>query len=110
MLRCYAANLVGLHVHPPLVSTAPPERPRMSPVARLEAAEGTMLTTARHTHYKLEDDLARRVATLLDGSRDSAALRDALYDHAPPDADLEAAIDASLARLARAGMLLRDEP
>jgi SAM-dependent methyltransferase len=103
LLRCYATNLVRLHVHPPFVSTAPSERPRVSPVARLEAADGTMVTTVRHTHHELDDDLARRVATLLDGSRDRAALLAALQDDA-------AAIDASLSRLAGAGMLLCDEP
>jgi SAM-dependent methyltransferase len=102
LLRCYAANLVRLHVHPPLVSTVAPERPRVSPVARLEAAEGTMLTTVRHTHYELDDDAARRVVTLLDGRRDRAALRTELQAGA-------AAIDAALGRLAGAGMLLPDE-
>jgi hypothetical protein len=98
-------------VHPPLVSTAPPARPRVSPVARLEAAEGTMVTTVRHTHYELDDEVARRVATLLDGSRDRAALVTALQDDpALPNADLAAAVDAALARLAGAGMLLCDEP
>jgi SAM-dependent methyltransferase len=111
LLRCYAANLVRLHVQPPFVSTAPPERPRVSPVARLEAAEGSMLTTVRHTHYELDDDLARRVVTLLDGRRDRASLLIALReDAAQPDGDLGAAVDASLSRLAAAGMLLRDEP
>jgi SAM-dependent methyltransferase len=98
LLRCYATNLVRLHVHPPRVSTAPPERPRVSPVARLEAAEGTMVTTVRHTHLELDDDVARRVATLLDGSRDRADLVEAIGDLA--------AVDAALARLAGAGMLL----
>jgi len=111
LLRCFGANLVRLHVHPPLVSTIAPERPRVSPVARLEAAAGTMLTTVRHTHYQLDDDLGRRVAALLDGTRDRPALLAALQDDgASADDDLAAAIDASLARLAGAGLLLCDEP
>lgn len=111
LLRCFAANLVRLHVHPPLVSTIAPERPRISPYARLEATEGTMLTTVRHTHHQLDDDLERRVAALLDGSRDRPALLAALQDDgAPADDDLAAAIDAALARLARAGLLLCEEP
>lgn len=101
LLRCYAANLVRLHAHPPSVSTTAPDRPRMSPVARLEAAEGTPLTTVRHTHHELDDALARRVATLLDGTRDRAALVAEL------DAD-PMAVEAALARLAQAGLLLGD--
>ena len=98
LLRCYATNLVRLHVDPPMVSTAPPERPSVSPVARLEATEGTMVTTVRHTHLELDDAVVRRVTTLLDGSRDRAALVEAIGD--------PVAVDAALARLADAGMLL----
>ncbi len=98
LLRCYATNLVRLHADPPMVSTVPPERPRVSPVARLEAAEGTMVTTVRHTHLELDDAVVRQVVTLLDGSRDRAALVEAIGD--------PAAVDAALARLAAAGMLL----
>ena len=98
LLRCYATNLVRLHADPPMVSTVPPERPRVSPVARLEAAEGTMVTTVRHTHLELDDAVVRQVVTLLDGSRDRAALVEAIGD--------PAAVDAALARLAGAGMLL----
>jgi SAM-dependent methyltransferase len=106
LLRCYATNLVRLHVHPPFVSTAVPERPLVSPLARLEAAEGTMLTTVRHTHHEVEDDLSRRIATLLDGTRDRAALAAALQDDpALADDDLPAAVDTALARLAAAGLL-----
>ena len=57
-----------------------------------------MVTTVRHTHLELDDDVARQVATLLDGSRDRAALVEAIGD--------PAAVDAALARLAGAGMLL----
>ncbi len=111
LLRCFGANLVRLHVHPPLVSTSPPERPRVSPLARLEAAEGTMVTTVRHTHHELDDELARRVAGLLDGTRNRRALLAALRDDGgPADDDLAAALEASLARLAEAGLLLCDEP
>ncbi|MDQ3675424.1 MAG: methyltransferase regulatory domain-containing protein, partial [Actinomycetota bacterium] len=111
LLRCFGANLVRLHVHPPLVSTIAPERPCVSPVARLEAANGTMLTTVRHTHYQLDDDLGRRIVALLDGTRDRPALLAALQDNgASTDDELAAAIDASLARLAGAGLLLCDEP
>jgi SAM-dependent methyltransferase len=111
LLRCFAANLVRLHVHPPFVSTQPAERPRVSPVTRAEATDGTMLTTVRHTHYELDDDVGRRVAALLDGTRDRAALLAALrHDGAPAHDELAAEIDASLARLAGAGLLLCAEP
>ena len=111
LLRCFAANLVRLHVHPPFVCRQPAERPRVSPVTRAEATDGTMLTTVRHTHYELDDDVGRRVAALLDGTRDRAALLAALQrDGALAHDELAATIDAALARLAGAGLLLCDEP
>jgi len=101
LLRAYAANLVRLHVHPPFVSTAPPERPRVGPVARLEALEGATVTTVRHTHHEL-DDVARRLVPLLDGSRDRAALRSELGMD-------DTAVEAALTGLARAGLLLPED-
>jgi SAM-dependent methyltransferase len=107
LLRCYAANLVRLHVAPPQVSVVAPERPRVSALARLEAVQGEMLTTVRHTGIRLDDDLGRRLVALLDGTRDRAALLDAL---APAGAmardELADGLEHSLTRLARAGLLL----
>ena len=47
--RAYAANLVHLHVWAPPLATAAPERPRASALARLQADEGTRVTTLLHT-------------------------------------------------------------
>ncbi|MBW3653064.1 MAG: class I SAM-dependent methyltransferase [Actinobacteria bacterium] len=107
LLRCFAANLVRLHVHPPAVSVAAPQRPRVSALARLEAEQGEMLTTVRHTPIRLDDELGRRLVTLLDGTRDRAALLDELAPGAAPARDdLAPALEQSLERLARAGLLL----
>jgi SAM-dependent methyltransferase len=109
LLRCYAANLVGLHVDPPVVSRAAPERPRVSPLARLQAGQGELLTTLRHTGLRVDDDLGRRLVALLDGTRDRAALLDELTPAgALTDEELVAGIEHSLERLARAGLLLPD--
>jgi SAM-dependent methyltransferase len=109
LLRCFAANLVRLHVHPPAVSTAAPEHPRVSPLARLEAAQDELLTTVRHTGIRLDDDLGRRLVTLLDGTRDRAALVAELAPDAAMERDeLVAGLEHSLQRLARAGLLLPD--
>jgi SAM-dependent methyltransferase len=74
ILRAYAVNFVHLHVWaPPLVTTAS-KRPVASAVVRLQAARGTRLTTLRHTEVDVSDELGRRLITLLDGTRDRAAL------------------------------------
>ena len=111
LLRCFAANLVRLHVHPPALSTVAPGKPRVSPLARLEAEQGEMLTTTRHTKIRLDDEIAKQLITLLDGTRDRAALLAALAPVAAMSAgELAAGLEASLERLAGAGLLLPDEP
>jgi hypothetical protein len=96
--RAYAANLVRLHVWaPPLVTTAS-ERPVASAVARLQAAEGTRVTTLLHTSVDVGDELGLRLIRLLDGTRDRAAL---LAELDRPADELE----RSLEGLARIGLL-----
>jgi hypothetical protein len=110
LLRCYAANLVYLHVHPPAVSTVGPARPRVSALARVEATQGELVTTLRHTGLRLDDEFGRRLVPLLDGARDRAALLAELAPDAGTDrGELSAALEHRLERLARAGLLLPDE-
>jgi SAM-dependent methyltransferase len=45
------------------------ERPKVSPLARLQAAEGSLITTLLHSEVKIEDDGARRLLQLLDGTQ-----------------------------------------
>ena len=74
VLRCYAANLAQLHAAPPPLTTSVSERPEASPLARHQARSGQLVTNLRHASVRLEDDLGRRLVTLLDGARDRAQL------------------------------------
>jgi SAM-dependent methyltransferase len=96
--RAYAANLVHLHVWAPDLATTPSERPGASALARLQAAEGTRVTTLRHTSVEIPDEIGRRLIELLDGTRDRAALAAEL---GRPADELE----RSLEGLARIGLL-----
>jgi hypothetical protein len=110
LLRSYAANLVVLHVHPPRLTTTPGDAPCTSALARHEARGGAVVTNLRHTRVRIEDDLGRRLVTLLDGTRDRAALaadlRAFLADRGDPvPDDLANALDRSLEGLARLALL-----
>ena len=114
LLRSYAANLVALHVCPPRPTTTPGDAPRASALARHQARAGETVTNLRHASVRIEDDLGRRLVTLLDGTRDRAALAAAVRAHLldqgrPVPADLADSLDRSLQGLARLALLERPE-
>ncbi len=100
LLRAYAANFVELHTWSPEIVATASERPVASALARLQAAEGTRITNLRHASVDVPDALGRRLITLLDGTRDRAALLDEL---GRPGEELERSLEglASIALLER---------
>jgi len=96
LLRAYAVNLVQLHVWAPGIAAAPSERPVASALARLQAAAGSRITNLRHGTIDVPDELGRRLITLLDGTRDRAAL---LRELGRPADELERSLEG-LARIA----------
>lgn len=105
LLRAYAVNLVELRTHEPPFVVVPGERPRASAVARRQAALGPAVTTLRHNAMRIDDETGRRLITLLDGTRDRAALARELAEGADPSPDLAAKLDRKLSELARLGLL-----
>jgi SAM-dependent methyltransferase len=112
LLRCYAGNLVQLHVHPPELAASAGELPEASPLARHQARSGGLVTNLRHTTVRIEDDLGRRLVSLLDGRHDRAMLTTELRawleqaDQEVP-ADLEDGLERSLQGLAGLALLRR---
>jgi hypothetical protein len=78
LVEAFAAGLAELHVAPPRLSTTVRERPVASPLARWQATRRDHVTNLRHESVRIGDATARRVLTLLDGSRDRGALVEAL--------------------------------
>jgi methyltransferase-like protein/SAM-dependent methyltransferase/Fe-S-cluster containining protein len=124
LLQCYLTNMVALHVHMPSFAPEAGARPLASPLARVQAHQqpaGKLITTLFHRQVELSDlDLV--VLPYLDGSRDRAALVDALQaavadgslkieknGQRPPretiPAILKEALEICLQRLARFGLL-----
>ena len=124
LLRAYAGGLIELHVYPPQFVMQPGERPLASPLARLQSREGTRVTTLHHHNMTIDDPLGRHFLQLLDGTRDRAALLDALTafvvsggadvaTHDQPVNDpqavrqhLAAGLEQKLAELARLALLV----
>jgi methyltransferase-like protein/cyclopropane fatty-acyl-phospholipid synthase-like methyltransferase len=77
LLRLYLSNSVALHVSFPQVVAEPGERPLASPLARHQAATAGRVSTRLHNFIEL-DGLERAVLCHLDGTRDRAALVEAL--------------------------------
>jgi SAM-dependent methyltransferase len=107
LLRCYRHQVVSLHVRPFPVSTEPGARPRAGRLARYQAERGPEVTNLVHQRVRLEP-VERAVLSLLDGTRDVAALVGALAAASPGDEAPDAErVRGSLEILARGGLLLR---
>lgn len=117
LLQCAAGQLVELHVEPPRCYSSLSDRPMASALARTQAAAGRRATNLRHYPVELIG-FDRVVLAHLDGTRDRTALlsvvRSAvdlgeitLQDREHPTSDeLDAALDASLHRLAATALLV----
>jgi hypothetical protein len=91
-----------LHVVPSRFTLEASERPQAYSLARLQAVSDSHVTTRRHTSVELDDELGRRLVTLLDGTRNRATLlKDLASESSEPlrAEDLERSL-TGLARLA----------
>jgi hypothetical protein len=72
----FNAELVMPHAAPlRAVPADASERPKASPLARWQARQGPELTSLAYTTVMMEEPAARLLITLLDGTRDRAAIR-----------------------------------
>ncbi len=122
-LRLHAANLVELHTFEPPFAAAPGIKPLASPLARLKLKDNRLIPNLRHYNVSVDDPLMKQVLLLLDGTRDLAALtreimqlvrsgelpfRMGSSQDSPLEEGLRAAVQSSLADLARYGLLMND--
>jgi methyltransferase-like protein len=71
----YSAGLLDLHVYVPPFTTQVSEKPMASPLARLEARDGDVISTLHHRSLQLGDPVLRGLVMLMDGTRDHETLR-----------------------------------
>jgi SAM-dependent methyltransferase len=73
LLTCLISDLAEAHVEEPAFVTDVSARPLASPVARIQAASGELITSLWHRNVDI-DDFGRLVLSELDGKRDAEGL------------------------------------
>jgi hypothetical protein len=112
LFQAYRAGLLEAYTNPPQFAGNAGEQPAASPLARLQAQQGTLVTTLRHTMVELEDTTDRCLLLLLDGARKREALVDGLRAFVRSLAIPEAGgitaelLEMRLERLAKQALLL----
>ncbi|HVP45525.1 MAG TPA: hypothetical protein VMT32_03045, partial [Bryobacteraceae bacterium] len=98
LVQGYRVGLLELHTQPPGFVPCAGEYPLASPLARLQAQQGPVVTTLCHTLIEVDDAIDRRLLQLLDGTRNREALIAEVRDEE---------IETRLNRLAKEALLLR---
>jgi methyltransferase-like protein/2-polyprenyl-3-methyl-5-hydroxy-6-metoxy-1,4-benzoquinol methylase len=93
LMSAFGLRMLDLHAYMPRLTNRPGERPRTTPLIRLKAQRGEVLTNLVHEAVKVEGQ-GERLLCLLDGRRTRAELAAEL--NASP-----AEIDEALAKLTR---------
>jgi hypothetical protein len=107
LLRLAAAEFIELHGWRAELPPAISPRPRASACARQEAVFSGQATSLFHSIVRFDDPIARRLFTLLDGTRDRGELIAALKGKflGVPAEEIETRIEPSLEFFFRAGFL-----
>ena len=124
LFLCYQRGLVELHSWAPSLTLKPGDQPMVSPLARLQTSQGSMITTLCHTSVEISGALEEKLLQLLDGTRDRSMVLKALEEtilsgqatlpqNGEPTHEvakvrplLAAGLESQLNRLARLGLLL----
>lgn len=75
LMTLFTRGMLRVAYEPPPLATHAGARPRATPLARLQAQRGDLVTNQRHESVRL-GDLPRALLSRLDGTRDRAALGD----------------------------------
>jgi SAM-dependent methyltransferase len=106
LMRLLQAGALELRVHPPKIAASVSDHPVASALARAQIAEGySIVTNQRHIGIGLEDEISRKVLSLLDGSRDRRELARELAGSNPDPEMIDRTLDDGLAGLHRLCLL-----
>ncbi len=102
LLRLFAADFLELCVHAPIFVSTVSERPAASPLVLAQVRAGLSVTNLRHACISVDDEAARYLLLMLDGTRDREQLLTEIRSHVAEQvtaAQLEEKLD-ELARMA----------
>jgi len=83
LLVLAARAVVDLRSYPIPVAEMVTSHPTATPLGRIQAQEGALVTTLLHTQVEIRDEQVRFLLQLLDGSRDRNALIKEFVSHYP---------------------------
>ena len=106
VLASLLAGVIEPHVIAPGLAFPPGDRPTASGVVRAQLADGDFVTSLLHFPVKVDDEIARRLLPLLDGTRDRRDLLAAVSDLDAFSTAGASALDEHLRRLAGLGLLI----
>lgn len=107
----WSTGMIGLHGDQPRYVETVSARPMASPLARLQARTGPMVTSLLHNTVRLDDAPSRRMLEVMDGTRNLVQIAAEVLaaippEKRPPPTAFRAALDQKLQGLARAGLLV----
>jgi len=107
LLQLAITQMIELHAWTPPLASGISERPRATEVSRLDAATRDHSATLWHTQVDFTDPVGPKCLQLLDGTRDRAALLEALRAEFPEMSadELEQGLEPNLRFAYRAGLL-----
>ena len=107
LLQLATAQMLELHLWAPPLAKEISERPRATTTSRLDARSRDHTSTLWHVQVELTDAIGRQCLLLLDGTRDRAALVEALKARFPETEveELEKGLEPNLKFVYRAGLL-----
>ena len=106
VMKLYAANFLELHVHTPPFVTEASARPVASALARAQVEHGSTVANLRHASVEVEDEAARQLLLMLDGTRDQELLLLELRQRAKPSEITAESLNVNLRRLGRLALLV----
>ena len=106
VVRLYAANFLELYVQAPAFVRKVSARPVASPLARAQVEHGSSVTNLRYSSVEVEDEAARQLLLLLDGTRTREQLLAELRQRANSGEITVESLEANLDRLGKLALLV----